>query len=112
MLINNLMDVRLIYYTDLVFVYECHPIDSSEIPSLWEMQSSLLNESSEDVLVPLGQSLLLSALEDPGCEGPDVSRFFFLKWSNNILWVNVIYLKKMRKKNITQVVPNYLVVLL
>ena len=112
MLINNLMDVQLIYCTDLVFVYECHPIDSSEIPSLWEMQSSLLNESSEDVLVPLGQSLLLSALEDPGCEGPDVSCFFSLKWSNNILWVNVIYLKKMRKKNITQVVPNYLVVLL
>lgn len=112
MLINNLMDVRLIYCTDLVFVYECHPIDSSEIPSLWEMQSSLLNESSEDVLVPLGQSLLLSALEDPGCEGPDVSCFFSLKWSNNILWVNVIYLKKMPKKKITQVVPNYLVVLL
>ena len=98
MLINNLMDVRLIYSTDLVFVYECHPIDSSEIPSLWEMQSSLLNESSEDVLVPLGQSLLLSALEDPGCEGPDVSCLSFLEWSNNILWVNKIHLKKMQKK--------------
>ena len=47
--------------------------DSSEIPSLWEMQSSLLNDSSEDVLGPLCQSLLISALEDPGCEGPDVS---------------------------------------
>lgn len=47
--------------------------DSSEIPSLWEMQSSLLNDSSEDVLVPLCQSLLISALEDPGCEGPNVS---------------------------------------
>ena len=97
MSINNLMDVRLIYSTDLVFVYECHPIDSSEIPSLWEMQSSLLNESSEDVLVPLGQSLLLSALEDPGCEGPDVSCFSFLEWSNNILWVNKIHLKKCEK---------------
>ena len=47
--------------------------DSTDIPSLWEMQSSLLNDSSEDVLVPLCQSLLISALEDPGCEGPDVS---------------------------------------
>ena len=98
MLINNLKDAGYIYYTDLVFVFECHPIDSSEIPSLWEMQSSLLNESSEDVLVPLGQSLLLSALEDPGCEGPDVSCFSFLEWSNNILWVNKIHLKKMEKK--------------
>ena len=98
MSIIKLMDVRLIYSTDLVFFYECHPIDSSEIPSLWEMQSSLLNESSEDVLVPLGQSLLLSALEDPGCEGPDVSCFSFLEWSNNILWVNKIHLKKMQKK--------------
>ena len=51
-------------------------IDSSEIPSLWEMQSSLLNDSSEDVLVPLCQSLLISALEDPGCEGPHVSTNF------------------------------------
>ena len=107
-------DAGYTYCTDLVFVYECHPIDSSEIPSLWEMQSSLLNESSEDVLVPLGQSLLLSALEDPGCEGPDVSCFFFLKWSNNILWVNVIYLKKNAKEenHTSGTVPNYLVVLL
>ncbi|CAH3184955.1 unnamed protein product, partial [Porites evermanni] len=77
---------------------EALDLDSSEIPSLWEMQSSLLNESSEDVLVPLGQSLLLSALEDPGCEGPDVSCLSFLEWSNNILWVNKIHLKKMQKK--------------
>ena len=53
--------------------------DSSEIPSLWEMQSSLLNDSSEDVLVPLCQSLLISALEDPGCEGPNVSIGIFPK---------------------------------
>ncbi|KAL9966066.1 hypothetical protein ACROYT_G024079 [Oculina patagonica] len=50
---------------------EALDLDSSEIPSLWEMQSSLLNDSSEDVLVPLCQSLLISALEDPGCEGPN-----------------------------------------
>lgn len=50
---------------------EALDLDSTEIPSLWEMQSSLLNDSSEDVLVPLCQSLLISALEDPGCEGPD-----------------------------------------
>ena len=55
----------------------CVCTDSSEIPSLWEMQSSLLNDSSEDVLVPLCQSLLISALEDPGCEGPNVSIRFF-----------------------------------
>ena len=56
--------------------------DSSEIPSLWEMQSSLLNDSSEDVLVPLCQSLLISALEDPGCEGPNVSiKILFGKYS-------------------------------
>ncbi|XP_022779270.1 bromodomain adjacent to zinc finger domain protein 2B-like isoform X4 [Stylophora pistillata] len=56
------------------FVYnfsDALELDSTEIPSLWEMQSSLLNDSSEDVLVPLCQSLLISALEDPGCEGPD-----------------------------------------
>ena len=45
------------------------------------MQSSLLNDSSEDVLVPLCQSLLISALEDPGCEGPNVSIGIFLKKS-------------------------------
>ena len=58
-----------------IFLFVC--TDSSEIPSLWEMQSSLLNDSSEDVLVPLCQSLLISALEDPGCEGPNVSFRFF-----------------------------------
>jgi len=42
------------------------------------MQLSLLNDSSEDVLVPLCQSLLMSALEDPGCEGPDVSHVFII----------------------------------
>lgn len=50
---------------------EALELDSNEVPSLWEMQLSLLNDSSEDVLVPLCQSLLMSALEDPGCEGPD-----------------------------------------
>ena len=58
----------------MYIVFYC-ATDSTEIPSLWEMQSSLLNDSSEDVLVPLCQSLLISALEDPGCEGPDVSGY-------------------------------------
>lgn len=61
--------------------------DSSEIPSLWEMQSSLLNDSSEDVLVPLCQSLLISALEDPGCEGPNVSiHIFFLSRKMHVIF--------------------------
>ena len=60
-------------------MFFCVCTDSSEIPSLWEMQSSLLNDSSEDVLVPLCQSLLISALEDPGCEGPNVSIIFFCR---------------------------------
>lgn len=60
----------------MLFFLNYYFVDSTEIPSLWEMQSSLLNDSSDDVLVPLCQSLLISALEDPGCEGPDVSSCF------------------------------------
>ena len=37
-----------------------------------DMQASLLNESDEDVITPLCQTMLLAALDDPGVEGPCV----------------------------------------
>jgi hypothetical protein len=39
-----------------------------------DMQASLLNESDEDVVTPLCQTILLAALDDPGVEGPFVRK--------------------------------------
>lgn len=44
---------------------------STELPSVKDMQLCLLNEG-EEVLLPLCQSLLFQALEDPGYDGPYV----------------------------------------
>ena len=38
-----------------------------------DIQASLLNESDEDVITPLCQTILLAALDDPGVEGQFVS---------------------------------------
>ena len=46
----------------------------NEVPSMADMQGSLLNENDEDVITPLCQTMLLAALDDPGVEGPCVSR--------------------------------------
>ncbi|XP_028411273.1 bromodomain adjacent to zinc finger domain protein 2B-like isoform X2 [Dendronephthya gigantea] len=42
----------------------------NEVPSMADMQASLLNENDEDVITPLCQTMLLAALDDPGVEGP------------------------------------------
>ncbi|XP_046846146.1 bromodomain adjacent to zinc finger domain protein 2B-like isoform X2 [Xenia sp. Carnegie-2017] len=42
----------------------------NEVPSMCDIQASLLNENDEDVITPLCQTLLLAALDDPGVEGP------------------------------------------
>ncbi|CAB4032060.1 Hypothetical predicted protein, partial [Paramuricea clavata] len=42
----------------------------NEVPSMADMQGSLLNENDEDVITPLCQTMLLAALDDPGVEGP------------------------------------------
>ena len=53
----------LLYYVDF----------DNEVPSMADIQASLLNESDEDVITPLCQTMLLAALDDPGVEGPCVS---------------------------------------
>ena len=60
------------HFTDYATFY-CVDFDN-EVPSMADMQASLLNETDEDVITPLCQTILLAALDDPGVEGPWVSR--------------------------------------
>ena len=42
------------------------------MPSIADMQASLIHENDEDVVTPVCQMLLQAALDDPGVEGPQV----------------------------------------